>query len=94
VILELAIGDSYGSAYEFANSNLKHNSGLYYSKHPRHPHRPGAYTDDTQMSLAISELLLEDSEFTPINIANKFVEVFQRDPRTGYAQVSKIPQNH
>lgn len=85
MLLELAIGDAYGSAFEFANANLKHNKALYYSKHPRHPHHPGSYTDDTQMSLAISELLLDDIDFTPINIATKFVEVFQRDPRTGYA---------
>lgn len=45
----------------------------------------GAYTDDTQMSLAIAELLLGQIEFTPLNLATKFVEVFQRDPRTGYS---------
>jgi len=85
MLLELSIGDAYGSAHEYANANLKHNTGLYYAKHPRHPHHPGAYTDDTQMSLAISELLLDQIEFTPLNLANKFVEVFRRDPRTGYS---------
>lgn len=85
MLLELAIGDSYGSAFEFANGNLKHNTAQYYSKHPRHPHLPGCYTDDTQMSLALAELLLDGTEFTPLNLANKFLEVYQRDPRTGYS---------
>ncbi|RJR06228.1 ADP-ribosylglycohydrolase family protein [Candidatus Parcubacteria bacterium] len=85
MLLELAIGDSYGSGFEFCNANLKHNLAAYYVKHARHPHYPGCYTDDTQMSLAISELLLSNKEFTPLNIASMFVSVFQRDPRTGYA---------
>jgi ADP-ribosylglycohydrolase len=43
------------------------------------------YTDDTQMSLALAELLVEGVAWTPVNIASKFVQVFHRDPREGYA---------
>ena len=60
MLVELAIGDAYGSGFEYA--------------------------DDTQMSLAIVELILSDADWTPINIANKFVECFKRDWRDGCAR--------
>lgn len=37
------------------------------------------------MSLAIAEMLYDGIDWTPINLADKFVEVFKRDPRKGYA---------
>lgn len=85
MLLDIAVFDSYASGFEFANANLPKNTLQYYVKHPKHPLRPGQYTDDTQMSLAIAELLVEQAEWTPLAVANKFVEVFRRDPREGYA---------
>ena len=58
----------------------------WYVAHPTHKIVPGCYTDDTQMSIAIAELLVEAQDWTPLNIANKFVEVFKRDEREGYAR--------
>jgi ADP-ribosylglycohydrolase len=47
--------------------------------------RPGAYTDDTQMAIAIAEAMLDDQEpWTKESLADRFVEVFQRDERRGY----------
>jgi ADP-ribosyl-[dinitrogen reductase] hydrolase len=43
------------------------------------------YTDDTQMTIALAELIVSGAEWTPLNIASKFVECFKRDERTGYA---------
>jgi ADP-ribosylglycohydrolase len=43
------------------------------------------YTDDTQMAIAISELLLEEDNWNEIKVADKFVEVFHRDKRRGYS---------
>lgn len=89
MILFGAIGDAYGAGFEFADSEfIKANNDLReYVKHPVFGVETyQKYTDDTQMALAISELLIEGQEFTPINIANKFVEVFKRDPRQGYAK--------
>ena len=37
------------------------------------------------MAIGLTELLLENAEWTPLNIANKFVAVFKRDVRIGYA---------
>lgn len=89
MILEAAIGDAYGAGFEYANYQLirQFNTLERYFQHPRHSGtRPGMYTDDTQMSLAIAEAIVSGEEWTPINLANRFVECFKRDPREGYAQ--------
>lgn len=87
MLLELAVGDAYGAGFEYASLDLvrKHNTATHYIQHPRHNIRPGCYTDDTQMSLAIAEALVSGERWTPQNLARRFVEVFRRDPRKGYA---------
>ncbi len=86
MLIELAIGDAYGAGYEFVDRKIiTEGNTLEYFKHPSHDIEKGYYTDDTQMSIAITELILEEKEFTNINIANKFVECFKRDVRYGYA---------
>jgi ADP-ribosylglycohydrolase len=87
VLIEASVGDAYGASFEYSPiSHIeKHNTGIYFSKHPRHPVPPGFYTDDTQMTLAIAESLLSGEPWTPLNLSCRFVEVFKRDPRKGYA---------
>jgi ADP-ribosyl-[dinitrogen reductase] hydrolase len=88
VLVELAVGDAYGAGFEYANRQLirQFNDLSRYHQHPRHSGtHPGMYTDDTQMTLAIAELMVEDTAWTPRNIAQKFVECFKRDMREGYA---------
>jgi ADP-ribosylglycohydrolase len=87
MLLELAIGDAYGAGFEYVNRQLirQFNTLERYVKHPRHSTRPGQYTDDTQMSLAIAEAIVSVEEWTPANLAERFVNVFKRDPREGYA---------
>ncbi|MCT7951123.1 ADP-ribosylglycohydrolase family protein [Ancylothrix sp. C2] len=87
MLLELAIGDAYGAGFEFADPQIikEHNNLSKYIQHPRHKIQPGCYTDDTQMSLAIAETIVFQQPWTAENLANKFVEVFKRDPREGYA---------
>lgn len=88
MILEGAIGDAYGAGFEFAEKEKirKKNTLTQYEPHPLFEEIKGKYTDDTQMSIGICELLLEEKDWTPLKIANKFVEVFKRDPRRGYAK--------
>ena len=88
MLIELAIGDAYGAGFEYLDrKDVQPYNDLSYRQHPKHlGTKPGMYTDDTQMSLAIAELILEEQDWTPLNIANKFVEVFKRDPREGYAE--------
>jgi len=87
MLLELAIGDAYGAGFEYVNKMLirQFNDLGKYIKHPRHSTKPGQYTDDTQMTLAIAEAIVNGDDWTPENLARRFVDVFKRDPHEGYA---------
>ncbi|MBI2151938.1 ADP-ribosylglycohydrolase family protein [Candidatus Woesearchaeota archaeon] len=88
MLLELAIGDAYGAGFEYNTSEViaQYNNLSQYIQHPKHiGTKPGMYTDDTQMSLAIAEMILSKEEWTAQNITQKFVDCFKRDPREGYA---------
>ena len=87
MMLELAVGDAYGAGFEYIDEAAvrKFNDLSSYRKHEKYDIGNGRYTDDTQMSTAIAELLVEGKEWTQLNIANKFVECFKRDEREGYA---------
>lgn len=86
MLIELAIGDAYAAAFEFVDRDLtRHHRLGEYARHPRHGIEPGSYTDDTQMSIAVAELIVSNAPFTRENLADGFVQAFQRDRRTGYA---------
>jgi ADP-ribosyl-[dinitrogen reductase] hydrolase len=85
MLLELAVGDAYGVNFEYAPETARYNDLSGYVRHPRHRIIPGTYTDDTQMSLAIAEVIVSGADWTPPNLANAFVAAFRRDPREGYA---------
>lgn len=88
MLIELAVGDAYGAGFEYAPPEFvaAHNTLRGYVQHPTHLGiRPGAYTDDTQMTLAVAELMADGDAWTPANLADRFVTAFHRDPRAGYA---------
>lgn len=87
MLVELAIGDAYGAQFEFADPDLveKHNQ-LEYVRVREDAVPLGHYTDDTQQTMAIAELLIEKIAWTPENIAQKLVDVYHRDPRKGYSR--------
>ncbi len=88
MLVEMAIGDAYGAAFEFVSpSKIDFSNDLQgYYQHPTHLSiKPGQYTDDTQMTIAVAEALLENPEPTALQWANQFVNCFKRDPREGYA---------
>jgi len=87
MLVELAVGDAYGAGFEYAPPAFvaTHNTLQGYVQHPTHGGAPGTYTDDTQMTLAVAELLVDATPWTPAALAEKFVEVFHRDQRPGYA---------
>lgn len=58
MLLELAIGDAYGAGFEFADEMLWANDFSGYVRHPRPFFEAGHCTDDTQMSLAIAETIV------------------------------------
>ncbi len=90
MLLEAAIGDAYGAGFEYVSPTIVRlfGSKLEYRRHPKHKQiQSGMYTDDTQMSLAIVEAMLDPSElWTAESIAERFVRVFKRDQRTGYSR--------
>ena len=87
MLLEIAIGDAYGAGFEYVSTAIvrEQNDLSGYIQHPRHGTKPGQYTDDTQMSIAIAEAIVSGEEWTPLMLANRFVTAFKRDPREGYA---------
>ncbi|MEU4741585.1 ADP-ribosylglycohydrolase family protein [Actinosynnema sp. NPDC023658] len=89
MLVELAIGDAYGAGFEYADPAFvtRHNTLAGYVRHPRHHGiRPGSYTDDTQLALALAELRASGAPWTPEAVATAFVTAFHRDPREGYAR--------
>lgn len=87
MLLKTAIGDAYGVGFEFRPKAfvLKHNQLEAYFPHERYETLHKKYSDDTQMSIALAELIIAGTDWTATNIADKFVEVFQRDVRPGYS---------
>jgi ADP-ribosyl-[dinitrogen reductase] hydrolase len=87
MLVEIAIGDAYGAGFEYADPVPGRPNDLSrYWPHPRHGIAPGCYTDDTQMSLAVAETLIEHGAgASAFQFTEKFVLAFQRDPREGYA---------
>lgn len=90
MLLEIAVGDAYGAGFEFADKErlkeLVNDLGQYYPHNLPGHLPPGSYTDDTQMSIAIAEMIIDKTPWTVENLANKFVEVFKRDPKNGYSR--------
>lgn len=87
MILEIAIGDSYGAGFEFVKAHIieqDHKMDRYFASRIDNL-EAGQYTDDTQMTLAIAELMLKEEKWTPEIIADYFINVFKRDERDGYA---------
>lgn len=87
MLIELAIGDAYGAGFEYTPAAFvqANNTLAGYVQHPRHNIMPGAYTDDTQMTIAVVEAMLSNEAWTPHLLAHHFVNAFKRDPHEGYA---------
>ncbi|MEH2334987.1 ADP-ribosylglycohydrolase family protein [Nostoc sp.] len=93
MLLELAMptagyayADAYGAGFEYANEMIVNNDLSRYVEHPRFRFIPGTYTDDTQMSIAIAEVIVAQAAWTLEVLADSFVRAFKRDPREGYAR--------
>jgi len=84
VLVQLAVGDAYGATFEYAPASFVA-AGNTLADYSCIPPRPGRYTDDTQMTIAIAEALISGEPWTPENLADRFFNAFHRDPRAGYA---------
>lgn len=89
MLLEIVIGDAYGCCFEWTDKwIIKNKNKLKYITLEENPSliKPGNYTDDTQLTIALAELMLENETWWDhYDIADKFVECFHRDSRRGYA---------
>jgi ADP-ribosylglycohydrolase len=93
MLLRIAQGDAYAAAVEYCKRT--EHAELFeevlkferYHKHPTH-HKlnAGMYTDDTQMSIAVSESLLQGPRRACVVFAQAFFEAFKRDQRDGYSR--------
>ncbi|MDI6737213.1 MAG: ADP-ribosylglycohydrolase family protein [Nanoarchaeota archaeon] len=82
MLLGIAIGDAFGAGYEM---QPRYGFTLYMDKYlGRNSIKPGCYTDDTQMSIAVAEVLASGSERSMWSFADSFVKCYSRDKRTGY----------
>lgn len=87
MLKEIAIADAYGAGFEFSPpKKVSSNNNLStYQKHELYDIK-GKYTDDTQLTIAISETLLEVKEPTKEDFAQRILNCFKRDPRPGYSK--------
>lgn len=90
MLVEIAVGDSFGAGFEFAKperlAELKNDLSTYYPHNLPGHLPPGSYTDDTQMSIALAEHIVSDAPFTHELLADRFVDTYKRDPRNGYSR--------
>lgn len=94
MLLRIAQGDAYAAAIEYVKP--KEQPELYegirkferYLQHPTHTKlRPGMYTDDTQMSIALTEVLLAKGRGAKHeDFVEAWFHAFKRDPRDGYSR--------
>ncbi len=88
MLVEMAIGDAYGAAFEFMSDDFiaRENDLAGYKRNPETHLGDGRYTDDTQMTIAMAEHLLSGETPTFEGLAERFVGVFRRDERRGYSK--------
>ena len=83
MLLGIAVGDSYGALFENLTTDkaqeLMAAEGI----------SPAAYSDDTQQSIAVAELMLRTGTLSPLSLAESFLSVYRRDPRHGYSTVTR-----
>lgn len=93
MLLRIAQADAYCIACEFVNFHPEEpayhelRSFTKYLGHPTyHKLKPGQYTDDSQMSIAVAEVLVDGNPHTQKGYREAFFECFKRDPRDGYSR--------
>ena len=94
MLFYIAMADAYAAAVEYIKlpeRNALRDECLAFQKylaHPTHGNPPGTYTDDTEMSVANTRVILHNNEpFTPLMFAEEYVREFQRGGRRkGYSR--------
>lgn len=77
----IAIGDAFGRYYENKSRSEIHEIARF----DRYLQEEVRYSDDTQMSLAVAELMVSPLPFTAEALASNFIYAWKRDRRRGYS---------
>ena len=91
MLTQISLGDAIGVGHEYVTGLNAPPNDLTFHQHPLHKDlKPGMYSDDTQQSLILGEMVLDarmdSTEFTNLSVANRFVQGFKRDQRKGYSR--------
>ena len=90
MLLGISFGDAFGVAFEGKNKNKIAKEFQFNHYNPGGiGWKRGVYSDDTQMSIAIAELLISGKKFNKISLTKRFLEVYKRDPHQGYGSSVK-----
>lgn len=89
MLIEMAVGDAYGAAFEFTDAPLIPNDLSRYGSHPMGELPQGAYTDDTLRAVANARVLLSedgDAPFRPESYAQAYIDAYGGDRRKGWSK--------
>lgn len=93
MLLRIAQGDAYGMAREYVKTKdfPDHVAACLklerYMAHPTYHTLPaGTYTDDAQMSIGVTEVLLQGEGCNSRDFVDAWFRCFKRDPRDGYSR--------
>jgi ADP-ribosyl-[dinitrogen reductase] hydrolase len=95
MLLRIAQADAHAYAVEYVNYEthsgaIARDACLAFDRFVKNPtrneHVPGEYTDDTQMSIAVSECIVKYGIPSQLQLAESFVRCFKRDSRQIYAR--------
>lgn len=88
MLVRIAQADAYAAACEYCKDEEHVKNVLKfekYMKHPTHNLSAGRYTDDTQMSIGVANVMIS-RQYSKLAFADSWVTVFRRDPRPGYSK--------
>lgn len=86
-----AIGDAYGAAFEFEKETRHVRNNLTYKKHLTFSIGDGQFTDDTQMSVAVFDVISSKKieDMVEEDFVKSFVESYKAMPIEGYTKYFK-----
>lgn len=96
MLLELAVADAYGIAWEFVDNPDEHglvNDLSQYYQHPKYDTlKPSQYTDDTLRTIATARVITsctyedETAYLNPVNYVKALMSEYKDDPRDGFSR--------
>lgn len=88
MLIEMAVGDAYGAAFEFTRTPEIPNDLSRFGFHPKGGLDQGAYTDDTMRAISNAHVLLDGNTidaYRPDAYVRALLDVFQDDRRPGWS---------